>query len=424
MKKLIKKLALIIFAALIMTSCSNKFNQTPAPNAISTEAVSPSATSNNADSTKSPEATPETTPQATTEATVTPSPQTEKNNKEPLKVKAVYVSGYVAAARLDHFIELINKTELNAIVIDIKEERFMNYESQVPFVKEFSIGKKIYKPEEVLKKCHDNNIYVIGRIVTFKDEGLAKKKPELAIKKPNGEVWFESAKGGAWLNPYLTEAQDYNIDIAKEAVSMGFDEIQFDYVRFPAAKASEVDYGNNAPPKTDTISNFLKRASEEIKKVRDVKVSADIFGIVAESERDGNAIGQNFNLLGQHIDYISPMIYPSHYANDAKKGAMSNGVGQKINGVLFTKPDLNPYEVVYQSLLKIKSNISTAPEYKANVRPYLQDFTAAYLAKGYWQTYGVDQVRAQIKAVYDAGYEEWILWNAKNTYTEGALQPE
>ena len=234
-------------------------------------------------------------------------------------------------------------------------------------------------------------------------------------------MWSESKQHGSWTNPYLQGVLDYNIEIAKEAVELGFDEIQFDYVRFPTASSKQVSYGENVPTKTEAISGFLKKANEEIKKVKDVTVSADIFGIVIESDRDGNAIGQQFDEMGLYIDYICPMIYPSHYAN-ASKGIFGNGVGQKINGVLFTAPDLDPYGVIYQALLKTKSRIGEASEFKAKVRPYLQDFTIKMI-EGYYQTYGVKQVREQIQAVYDAGYEEWILWAGNNKYTESALLP-
>ncbi|MHB8061510.1 MAG: putative glycoside hydrolase, partial [Ruminiclostridium sp.] len=121
--------------------------------------------------------------------------------------------------------------------------------------------------------------------------------------------------------------------------------------------------------------------------------------------------------VGKNIYCISPMIYPSHYAN-ASHGIMGNGVGQDINGITFTKPDLEPYKVMYNALLSAKTKISAVPKYKAKVRPYIQAFTAKYLTNGYYQTYGVQQIKDQIKAVYDAGYEEWILWDSSNKYQE------
>lgn len=413
-KRILGITAIIIIASMIFASCSaNISNETNLPvetaPGISTDTSTPLP-----EDTTTPAPTPVPTPIPTPTPTPTPEP------KEPVKVKALYLSGGIAAKNIDHYINLANKTELNSLVIDIKENGIINYESQIPLAQELSLYKKVYNAEELLKKCHDNDIYVIGRIVVFRDNGLSNKKPEYAIKKPNGNIWKEG-KMGSWTNPYIKEVIDYNIDIAKEAVELGFDEIQFDYVRFPTTSSKEVTYGENQPSKAETIGGFLKKAAEEIKKVKDVPVSADIFGIVIESDRDGKAIGQLFDEIGMNIDYISPMIYPSHYAN-ASNGMFGNGVGQAINGVLFTAPDLEPYNVIYQALLKAKSRISQVPGYKAKMRPYLQDFTIK-MKEGYYQEYGAKQVREQIQAVYDAGYEEWILWDGSNTYSESVFLP-
>lgn len=412
LKRILGKTASLIIASMIFASCSaNIPKETGAP--------TPSTTPVSSDNPQPPEDSLTPTPSPTPTPTPTPAPTPEP--KEPVKVKALYLTGGVAAKNIDHYINLANKTELNSFVIDIKENGFINYESQIPLAQELSLYKKVYNVGELLKKCHENNIYVIGRIVVFRDNGLSKKKTEYGIKKHSGSLWTEG-KHGSWTNPYISEVIDYNIEIAKEAVQLGFDEIQFDYVRFPTASSKQVNYGENPPAKTDAISEFLNKAAEEIKKVKDVPVSADIFGIVIESDRDGKAIGQLFDEIGMNIDYISPMIYPSHYAN-ASNGMFGNGVGQAINGVLFTAPDLEPYNVIYQALLKAKSRISQVPEYKAKVRPYLQDFTIK-MKEGYYQEYGPKQVREQIRAVYDAGYEEWILWDGSNTYSEDVFLPE
>ncbi len=329
------------------------------------------------------------------------------------KVKAIYLSGTSAGSTkvLDKYIDLINRTELNAVVIDVKEAGKVNYKSDVPEVADNGLYVKYFDPEKVLKKLHDNNIYVIGRIVCFRDNGFASKYPDLAVKRPDGSVWIEG-KLGAWTNPYKEEVWKYNTDIAKEAISKGFDEIQFDYVRFPTAKKNEVSYGSETLKKSDAIYNFLKFAAQEIHDAG-VPISADVFGIIAESKSDGEAIGQDLEKVGIDIDAISPMVYPSHYAK-----------GQEVNGVTFKKPDLEPYDVVYQTLLKAKTRISSVTGYKATVRPYLQNFTAKWLKSGNYMTYGPEQVRQQIKAVYDAGYEEWILWSPSNLYAEEIFQKE
>ncbi|MDO8686297.1 MAG: putative glycoside hydrolase, partial [Clostridiales bacterium] len=350
-----------------------------------------------------------------------------ENPFQKIKVKAIYLTGVSAGSEktLNHVIELVNTTELNAVVIDIKEGGVVNYPSNVPEVQKYGLYVKYFNPEAVLKKLHDNNIFVIGRLVCFRDNGLAKAMPELGVKRTDGTLWKEGgSSGGFWTNPYKEDVWKYNTAIAKEAVQLGFDEIQFDYVRFPTVKKSEVNYGSNVTTKVDAISGFLKYAAEQLHTVNGgVPVSADVFGIICESPSDGAALGQDLKRVGLDIDYICPMVYPSHYAN-ASKGPMGNGTGQTINGMSFTAPDLKPYEVVYNTLVKGKETIDAIPGYRAKVRPYLQDFTATYLLKGYYQVYGAEQVRQQIKAVYDAGYEEWILWNGRNIYSEDAFLKE
>jgi hypothetical protein len=175
-----------------------------------------------------------------------------------------------------------------------------------------------------------------------------------------------------------------------------------------------MDFTGIEQEKYEAICEFLAYAKEQIP---EVPISADVFGIIMESPKDTERIGQYLEFVGKDVDYISPMVYPSHYA-----------YGQIVNKVKFDAPDLEPYAVVYNTLLKGKERIAQAGEYKAKVRPYLQDFTASWLkprnGKKMYQTYGAEQVRQQIKAVYDAGYEEWILWAANNKYHEEALLKE
>lgn len=338
---------------------------------------------------------------------------------EKIKVKAVYLTANSAgsSAKVDNIIELAKKTELNTVVVDIKEEGTVYYESTLDIVKKDGKQIKYYNPEKVVKKFHDNGVYVIGRIVVFKDPVLAKNRADLAVKNTKGTLWLENGKT-PWTNPYNEDVWDYNIAIAKEAISKGFDEIQFDYVRFPTGRKLDFNYGANVPEKAEAINGFLAKAEKEIHEGLGIPVSADVFAIIVESKGDGESIGQRITEVGKDIYCISPMIYPSHYANNSPKGAMANGVGQNINGITFTKPDLEPYKLMYNALLSTKAKISGVPGYKAKVRPYLQAFTAKYLPKGYYQTYGPQQVKEQIKAVYDSGYEEWILWDPNNRYQE------
>lgn len=338
-----------------------------------------------------------------------------------IKIRAVYLSGDSASnpATIKRIIDLSKSTELNAVVIDVKEGGKVNYESNVPEVKQYGAYQKLYNPETLLATLHENNIYVIGRVVCFRDTVLAEKRVDMAVKRASGQIWREGKF--AWTNPYNEEVWKYNIDIAKEAVDKGFDEIQFDYVRFPTTSKTEVSYGQNMPSKADTITKFLETAKREIHDGKGVPLSADVFGIICESAGDVEGIGQVLERVGKDIDCISPMLYPSHYAN-ASHGSNGNGVGQSINGVLFTAPDMEPYKVVYNTLVRAKGRISKVEGYNAKMRPYLQSFSATWLPNGYYQKYGVEQIRQQIKAVYDAGYDQWILWDPANAYPTGAFE--
>ena len=340
----------------------------------------------------------------------------------PVKVKGLYITGWSAgnAGKIEHYIELCGTTEINALVIDIKEDR-----GNLTFISDISISRNsaaavnmIRNPAETVSLLKSHGIYTIARIVCFKDPVYSAENPELAIKDKNGGLWTDKS-GNTWLDPYKTGAWDYIIDIAKESAGLGFDEVQFDYIRFPTdGNINEIDYGSIAEEKTKAyvIGEFLEYAREKLK-AENVYISADVFGIIAVSRLDSETIGQDLNIMARHADSICPMIYPSHYANKRQ-----NGEGQNINGILFEAPDKQPYEVIYNTLLLIKERLADIDEDDcAAVRPYLQNFTAAYLGAGYYQEYTAKQLREQIQAVYDAGFEEWIFWNASNIYSEDAF---
>lgn len=336
-----------------------------------------------------------------------------KDNLPAVKVKAMYLTGWTVGSmsKVNHYIELAKNTEINSYVIDIKDDDgYVGYESSIPEVRQLGAWQKKYDADKVIKAFHDNNVHLIGRLVCFKDPILSSKKPELAVLNASGGLWRDNHKL-SWINPYNRDSWPYLISIAKEASEKGFDEIQFDYVRFPNdGKKKNMNFGNVDKQKHEIINEFLAYAKKELP---GIKLSADVFGIICESPADTEGIGQYLELMGKDVDYLSPMVYPSHYA-----------VGQIVNKVRFAKPDFDPYGVVYNSLVKAKDRIAKTEGNKAKMRPYIQDFTATWLGKGYYQTYGPQQVREQIKAVYDAGYEEWILWDANNTYSEAAMLKE
>lgn len=426
--------AITLIIVVMLLSPKNPGNQsqvtpTPSDTPTSTPAATPEGT---------PEASPSVSPAESESPTPTPesTPDTEPGNagsdrkstrKLDVPVKALYLNPTSVRSKLDHYIDLANKTEINAYVIDIKSDdgRIM-YDSNLEAVDAAQGDTPGFDIREVTQKLHDNNIIVIARMVTFKDSTMTKYNPELAIKTETGEVFKQKESGGnysLWLDASNKGSWEYVASIAKEAIQFGFDEIQFDYIRFP--ETSLYDYKINleeGQERHDAIEGFIRYARNTLPE--DTIISADIFGMPLIATKDYGEIGQSLETIGNSLDYICPMIYPSHYANNAPKGAMSNKVGQTINGVNFTHPDLKPYEVVYNTLLVGKSRVDKKEGYSLNMRPYIQGFTASYLPSGYWQDYGVSEYQSQIKAVYDAGYTEWIFWNSPNKYIEAAFKAE
>lgn len=329
--------------------------------------------------------------------------------REPVKVKGIYVSGPIAGhSKMEDLIALVDETELNAMVIDIKnDEGKITYKMQTDTVLEIDAGVNYIRDIDALvKKCKEKDIYLIARIVAFRDPYLAEQKPELAVKTATGEV-FRDKNGLAWVNPYKKEVWDYLMEVATEAAAVGFDEIQFDYIRFSTdIKAGEADFGAEAEgiSKIDIITQFTEYAYETLAPLG-VFVAADVFGTVIDNETDQKIVGQDYAKMAAHLDYICPMVYPSHYAN----GAYGISV-----------PDAEPYRTIKEASDASVEVLGSLPEEnRATVRVWLQSFTAKWVS-GYI-SYGPKQIREQIKGAYDAGYEEWILWNAAVNYQRDSL---
>lgn len=349
-----------------------------------------------------------------------------ENMKEPVKVKGIYVTGAIAGTeKMDELIALVEETELNAMVIDIKnDEGAVTYKMQSETVLEIESGVRyISDIEELVDKLHEKDIYLIARIVAFKDPYLAEKKPALSLKTKTGGI-FRDKNNEAWVNPYKKEVWDYLMEIGTQAADVGFDEIQFDYIRFSTdVNADDIDYGKEAETKTkeEVITEFTNYAYDTLHPLG-VVVSADVFGTIMDNKHDAEIVGQNYKEMAAHLDYICPMVYPSHYSNGSYH---------------IEVPDKEPYETVYQAMnvsreklegrdIGKKLTLQQQEEQEENVkiadvRVWIQDFTASWLKD--YQTYGAKEVRAQIQAAYDAGYEEWILWNARMNYTKEALLP-
>ncbi|SHM41875.1 putative glycoside hydrolase [Gracilibacillus kekensis] len=330
----------------------------------------------------------------------------------PDAVRGIYVTGHSAGgSRFEKLVDLVDSTELNSMVIDIKEDKgFITYkpEEELPYE---GVAKNFIKdPKEVLKKLEAKGIYPIARIVVFKDPALAKARPDLSFTK-NGEVWT-NGKNEAFVSPFQKEVWDYNIDIAKQAAELGFREIQFDYVRFPEGfekrdKELEYDMGDykdadltDVKKRVEAVTDFVAYAREELE-YYNVDVSVDIFGYAATIE-ETPGIGQNFSRISDNVDVISSMIYPSHWT--------------PYFGIDF--PDKEPYRLV-DEYAKVENKVLDALDNPPVSRPWIQDFEAPWLYSGSTFQYGVEEVEAQIRALNENGIKEFLLWNAGNTYTEG-----
>ena len=330
----------------------------------------------------------------------------ERWKKEHTHVKGIYVTGPVAgSARMSGLIELLDETELNAMVIDIKNDggeiTFKMPEDSDPAIKGNCV-RYIGDIGSLMTELKNHGIYTIARIVCFKDPLLAAARPELALKDTNGKLITDS-NNLAWVNPCNEDVWNYLTDIAVYCADLGFDEIQFDYVRFPVGKGTEnADYGVEVTEdnKHEYIQRFLQCAAERLHE-KNIPVTADLFGTVIGNPVDVRRVGQDYAELASTVDVLCPMIYPSHYG----KGVFGLDV-----------PDAKPYETIVGALGRSVEELSEVEEKEcAIVRPWLQDFTATWV-DGHI-SYGVEEVRLQIQAVYDSGYDEWILWNAKNNYS-------
>ena len=329
-------------------------------------------------------------------------------------VKGIYVTAYSVGyeEKFNKLVDYVDSNDLNAMVIDIKDDMGVvtaDFNSKDSHIQE---NTEEYIPDikELMDVMEEKQIYPIARIVTFKDTLLANEQPEMSFTESDGSVWVAS-NGESFINPFLKQTWDYAVNVGIEAAKVGFKEVQFDYVRFP--EGFEVwgddlnyDMGEYADlemtddeKRVQAITDFTAYAKEKLMPYG-VDVSVDIFGYTA-SVVEASGIGQNFPQISENVDVISSMIYPSHWGTD-------------YFGIY--KPDLYPYELVSEYMI-VENELLATLETPPISRPWLQDFTASYLGSGFYQTYGKEQVDAQVQALYDAGVNEFLLWNALNNYT-------
>jgi hypothetical protein len=325
----------------------------------------------------------------------------------PQAIKATYLTYYGVGDRgiRTRVLDLTARTELNALVIDVKGDRgWILYRTEV--AQAIAVGAQgpatLRDFDGLMADLKARGIYTIARIVTFKDNILATARPDLAIiDTRTGKPWIDNEKL-AWVDPFREEVWAYNIALGQEAIRRGFDEVQFDYVRFPTdGKLGAAKYAkpNSKETRLSAIAGFLAKARRELG-ASGAFVGADLFGYTAFNENDTD-IGQRIEELAPHLDYICPMVYPSGY----HKG---------IPG--YANPVLAPGKVVHESVRLIRKRANGTV---AQVRPWLQDFKDYAFDK---RIFGVSEVQAQIRGSEEAGGSGWMLWNPRNDYTGSALR--
>jgi hypothetical protein len=328
----------------------------------------------------------------------------------PVPVKGIYMTSWVAGtpSLRTSLVRLLDTTEANTVVIDIKD-----YSGKIVFPVT-DPGLKAYGSEEVrvrdlpqfIDTLHKKGVYVIGRVAVFQDKYFVTHRPDLAVKNKAGTAVWKDHKGISWIDAGSKEYWQYIVLLARESYKLGFDEINFDYIRFPSdGNMKDISFpqepaGVTKPEMLKSFFSYLHDNLATSSPDTRMKISADLFGMVTTA-KDDMGIGQILENAFPYFDYISPMVYPSHYP-------------PTFQG--FKEPEAHPYDVVHfamQSAVDRAKQASTTPD---KLRPWLQDF-------GLRMNYGPAEVRAQIKATTDVGLDSWLLWSASNKYTQGALEP-
>jgi hypothetical protein len=325
-----------------------------------------------------------------------PEPPKIVKKEAPASVRGIHFSGWYAGSPdlAGPLLKWAKSAGINTLVLDVKaEDGKISWQSDIPLAKEIGANeRKIADIDKAVKEYHDMGFWVVGRIVTMNDQFLYRGRPAWTIPGfPGGAYSF--------MDPKNENVWAYNIDIAKAAVTAGMDEIQFDYIRYPEKLV--VGYNKETGPeyRAGNIDGFLRRAVDELHPLG-VKVSADVFGLTTSvAEGDDMEIGQDYKKVAEIVDYVSAMVYPSHYA----RGTYG-----------LTNPDNAPYETVKASMGKALERTASIPMEKH--RPWIQDFT--YPAAGAIH-YGPEQVRVQVQALTELGIKSFLLWDASNKYSRG-----
>ena len=320
----------------------------------------------------------------------------------PVIPRALYLSfwGVGTSSVREPVLRLAGSASVNAVVIDVKGDLgYVGYRTAVPLAGEIGAQKTITVPDihGLLERLHKQGIYTIARIVTFKDNMLCTARPQLAVHQ-SGKI-FKDREGLSWCDPFLDDVRSYNISLAVDAAKAGFDEIQFDYVRFPDAKGVEFSQPSTEESRPKTITGFLKQAREKLVPYN-VFLSADVFGYICWNKGD-TGIGQQIEDVAGVLDYISPMLYPSGFMYGIPN---------------YRNPMTHPYEIVRLSLDRARERTKLDP---VRFRPWLQGFADYAFDK---RQFGEAEIQAQIRAAQSFGSDGWLLWNPRNSYSAEAIR--
>lgn len=332
-------------------------------------------------------------------------PEKLRHIRTPEPVKAIYMTSWVAGTKdwRAELVEFVKKSELNGIVIDVKD-----YSGRVAFdtgsqkIKEVGSEEiRVKDMRDFVDELHGAEIYAIARITVFQDPYYAKRRQDIAVQKKNGALWRDK-KGLSYVDPAAREFWDYIIEVARASEAAGFDELNFDYIRFPSDGdmkdiAFPISLGRN---KVEVLSEFFAYLNSQLADLP-VPISADVFGMVTTNPDDLN-IGQVLESIAPHFDFVAPMVYPSHYPPGFQN---------------YKNPAAHPYEIVHFSMIKAVERLSAPTSTPAKLRPWIQDFDLG-------ADYDAKKVRAQIQAVYDSGLTSWMSWDAGNKYTRDAYNPQ
>ena len=315
---------------------------------------------------------------------------------EAVTVRALYLTFWGASNNsktLKKVLNIIDTTEVNAVVVDVKNE-YGSTSFWTDFKQANSYGAHKKRTNrnisKFMKMMKERNIYTIARVVTFKDELQASNNPDYAIKKLDGSIW-RNHDNMAWVDPFDRRSHEYAISIAEEAAKVGYDEINFDYIRFPAKSDLKFSKENTTKNRREAIESFLKLAQKRLRKYG-VFISVDTYGNICWS-KDDNGIGQTVTSLAKYADYLAPMLYPSGFA----RGSFH-----------FKYPSEHPHAVIYRSIKNIRDRIETK-----RVRPWLQYFKDYAHKRRHYKKF---EVREQIRATEEINAGGWMMWSPSSKY--------